>query len=179
MAPEKASLNVLRYNVLVVDDDEALRNLIAALLSKRGYPCGQAVDGIDALKQAMTNKFDAVVADIVMPTMDGIALTKELLKRFPHLPIMVMTGHGNEFSSVTAVSAGAKEFIQKPFSLGEFVLRFQKMMRDHEVLVQIEAKQREILFHSQRKSQEEMNELKKEIDNLRNRLYAGYPRPNH
>ncbi len=175
MGSEEASLNILRYNVLVVDDDEGIRSLIVALLSKRGYPCLQAVDGLDALQKAMTDKFDAVITDIVMPKMDGITLTKELLRRFPNLPIMVMTGHGNEFSSVTAVSAGAKEFIKKPFSLGEFTLRFQKMMRDHEVLVQIEAKQKEMLFHSERKSQEEVNELKKEIENLKNRLYAGYP----
>lgn len=174
MASEGIALKI--YNILVADDEEMIRSLVVAQLSKRGYPCSQAVDGIDALQKAQADKFDAVIADIVMPKMDGITLTKELLKRFPNLPIMVMTGHDNEFSSVTAISAGAKEFIKKPFSLGEFALRFQKMMRDHEVLVQIDAKQKEMLFHSQRKSQEEIDELKKEIESLRNRLYAGYPR---
>jgi DNA-binding response OmpR family regulator len=173
---EETSLKIFRYNVLVVDDEEEMRKLVVALLSKRGYPCFQAVDGVDALEKALANKFNAVITDIVMPKMDGITLTKALLKRTPNLPIMVMTGHGNEFSSVTAVSAGAREFIKKPFSLGEFALRFQKMMRDHEVLMQIEVKQKEMLFHSQRKSQEEITALKKEIENLRNRLYAGYPR---
>ncbi len=176
MASEEISLRILRYNVLVVDDEEGIRNLIADILAKRGYPCSQAVDGIDALQMVLANKFDAVITDIVMPKMDGITLTKELLRRFPNLPIMAMTGHDKEFSSVTAVSAGAKEFITKPFSPGEFTLRFQKMMRDHEVLVQIEAKQKEILFRSQRKSQGEIDDLKKEMESLRNRLYAGYPR---
>jgi DNA-binding response OmpR family regulator len=176
MTVEETSLRILRYNVLVVDDEEGMRNLVAALLSQRGHSCFQAVDGVDALEKALANKFDAVIADIVMPRMDGITLTKELLKRIPNLPIMVMTGHDSEFSSVTAVSAGAKEFIKKPFSLGEFALRFQRMMRDHEILIRIEAKQKEMSFHSQRKSQEEIIELKKEIESLRNRLYAGYPR---
>ena len=76
----------------------------------------------------MTNKFDAIVTNIVMPKMDGITLTKELLKRTPKLPIMVITDPDNEFSSVTALAAGAREFIKKPFSLTEFGTRFEKMM---------------------------------------------------
>ena len=175
MTLEETSLNILRYNVLVVDDEEGMRNLVSALLSKRGHSCFQAVDGVDALKRTLANKVDAVITDIVMPRMDGITLTKELLKRTPNFPIMVMTGQDNEFSSVTAVSAGAKEFIKKPFSLGEFALRFQRMMRDQEILIRIEAKQKEMSFHFQMKSQEEINDLKKEIETLRNRLHSGYP----
>ena len=176
MAPEEASSKFPRYNVLVVDDQEAMRSLIVALLSRRGHSCFGADNGVEALRKALANKFDAVITDIVMPEMDGITLTKELLKRFPNLPVMVITGHDDESSSVAAISAGAKEFIKKPFSYGEFVLRFQKMMRDQEIVTQIEARQQGMLFHSQRKSREEIDELKKEIETLRNRLHAGYPR---
>jgi DNA-binding response OmpR family regulator len=179
MAPEETSSKFPRYNVLVVDDQETMRNFIAALLSRRGHSCFEADNGVEALRKALADKFDAVITDIVMPEMDGITLTKELLKRIPNLPIMVMTGHDDESSSVTAISAGAKEFIKKPFSYGEFTLRFHKMMRDHEISIQIEAKQQEMFFHSQRKSQEEIDELKKEIESLRNRLHSGYPRFNH
>jgi DNA-binding response OmpR family regulator len=175
MTLEEVSLKIIRYNVLVVDDEEGIRNLVSALLSQRGHSCFQAVDGVDALEKTLANTYDAVITDIVMPRMDGINLTKELLKRTPNFPIMVMTGHDNEFSSVTAVSAGAKEFIKKPFSLGELALRFQRMMRDHEILIQLEAKQKEMSFHSHRKSQEKINDLKKEIETLRNRLHSGYP----
>lgn len=106
------TLKIPRYNVLVVDDEEGVRKLIVTLLSQRGHLCLQAVDGADALNKAVTMKFEAVITDIVMPKMDGIALTKELLKRIPKLPIMVITSHDNELSSVTAVTAGAKEFIK-------------------------------------------------------------------
>jgi two-component system, OmpR family, response regulator ResD len=175
MSDEKA-LKIPRYNVLVVDDEEAVRRLVVTLLSQRGHQCFQAADGADALNRAAANKFDAVVTDIVMPQMDGIALTKELLKRNPKLPIMVMTGH--EFSSVTAVAAGAKEFIKKPFSPTEFALRFQKMMSDYELLLEIEAKQRELVFQIQKKAAEKVTDLEREIENLKNRLFAGYPRFN-
>jgi two-component system, OmpR family, alkaline phosphatase synthesis response regulator PhoP len=175
MTLEETSLKILTYNVLVADDEEDIRKLVVALLSQRGHSCFQAVDGADALNKAIKNKFDAVITDIVMPKMDGIALTKELIKMTPKLPIMVITGHDKEFSSVTAVAAGAKEFIKKPFSLTEFALRFHKMMRDHEILIQIEAKQKEMLFHIQKRAVEEITDLKREIENLRNRLYGGYP----
>jgi DNA-binding response OmpR family regulator len=178
MMSKEDTLKISRYDVLVVDDEEGIRKLVATLLSQRGHHCLQAVDGTDALYKTITNKFDAVITDIVMPKMDGIALTRELLKRIPRLPIMVMTAHDKEFSSVTAMAAGAKEFIKKPFSLTEFGLRFQKMMSDYELFLQIVAKQEEMLFQIQKRSVEEITELKREIESLKNRLCAGYPRFN-
>jgi diguanylate cyclase (GGDEF)-like protein len=66
-----------------------------------------------------------------MPLTDGITLTKELLKLYPNLPVMIMTGHADEHAAESAISAGAREFIKKPFFIDEFILRFDKMMRDH------------------------------------------------
>jgi diguanylate cyclase (GGDEF)-like protein len=66
-----------------------------------------------------------------MPLMDGITLTGELLKLYPNLPIMIMSGHADDHSAETAIAAGAREFIKKPFFIDEFTLRFDKMMRAH------------------------------------------------
>jgi DNA-binding response OmpR family regulator len=178
MLIKKDTLKIPRYSILVVDDEEAMRNLIVTLLSQRGHQCSQAVDGVDALNKSVTTKFDAVITDIVMPKMDGIALTRELIKQTPNLSVMVITGHDKEFSSITAIAAGAKEFIKKPFSLTEFALRFQKMMSNYELFLEIAAKQKELLFHIQKRSAEEITDLKREIEDLRNRLYGGYPRIN-
>jgi diguanylate cyclase (GGDEF)-like protein len=79
----------------------------------------------------MEAKYDALITDIVMPEMDGIALTKELSKHYQNLPVMVMTGHTEDYSAETAIASGAREFISKPFSITEFILRFNKMMHDH------------------------------------------------
>ena len=116
------------YKVLVVDDDESMRSLIVKLLSTPGHICVTAINGDDALDKMRGNRFDAVITDIVMPGKDGIVLTRDLSERDPNLPIMVLTGHGELFSSATAVAAGAREFIEKPFSVVEFVVRFHKMM---------------------------------------------------
>jgi two-component system cell cycle response regulator len=119
------------YKVLVADDEEPIRELIVTLLSQKGYECIAAGSGLEALKKIRENKFDAVVTDIVMPEMDGLTLTRELSQHYQSLPVMVMTGYGDEYSAETAIALGAREFIKKPFSITEFLIRFHKMMDDH------------------------------------------------
>lgn len=103
---------------------------------------------------------------MVMPHMDGITFTKELVKLYPDLPIMIMTGHADEHSSESAIAAGAREFIKKPFPLDEFIIRFDKMMRDHETLCKIKERYNKMLFNVHRKSSEEIEGLKREIKTL-------------
>jgi diguanylate cyclase (GGDEF)-like protein len=124
-------MNPLNLRILIVDDEEEVRNFIVSLLSKRGHECDTAKDGIEALEKNKKNPFNAAVIDVVLPLMNGIDLTKELLRLNPNLPIMIMTGHAEEHSAVSAIAAGAREFIRKAFSIDEFMLRFDKMMRDH------------------------------------------------
>jgi len=121
-----------QYKILVVDDEEPTRKLIVDLLSQKGHQCETADNGRQALDNIMENKFDALITDIVMPEMDGITLTKEVSKRDQNLPVMVITGYTEEYSAEMAIASGAREFIKKPFSISEFLLRFDKMMRDHE-----------------------------------------------
>lgn len=164
-----------RYKILVVDDEESIRNLIVAFLSRDGHQCVTAKNGIDALAKIRQDKFDAVITDIVMPQMNGIALTKELLSRYPKLPIMIMTGHSKEYPTESAIMAGAKDFVGKPFSYDEFMLRFNKMMSDYKISLEIESKQSEMIFHIQRESADRINELQREIESLKSRLYGGSP----
>ncbi len=119
---------------LVVDDEELIRYLVASYLSKLGHSCFTAVDGIDALEKMEKNKIDAVITDIKMGNMDGIALINQISKKYPEIPIMVMTAFENEYSQGTAISIGAREFIKKPFSLDEFAVRLQKLINDSETI---------------------------------------------
>jgi len=121
----------ISYKVLIIDDEEMMRNLLISLFSEHGHNCETAQDGIEALEKIKKNSFDAVVTDIAMPHMDGITLTKELAKLNSNLPIMIMTGYADEHSAKLAIEAGAQEFIKKPFSIDEFIIRFDKMMRHH------------------------------------------------
>jgi CheY-like chemotaxis protein len=126
-----------RYTILVVDDEELIRNLVVTFLAKLGHSCLTAVDGVDALDKMKGNKIDAVITDIKMPNMDGITLTSEILTQYPDLPILVMTAFEQEYSAGIAISAGAREFIKKPFSLDEFAIRLHKMINDSETLRQL------------------------------------------
>jgi len=116
--------------ILIVDDEELIRDLIATCLSKFGFSYQTAVNGKDALEKMEQENIDAVITDIKMPEMDGILLTSEISSIYPGVPVMVMTAYGEEFSAATALSAGAREFITKPFSIPEFILRLKKMIMD-------------------------------------------------
>lgn len=120
----------ISYKIILVDAEEQVRNFILSLFSKYAYSCETTHDGIEALEMVKKNSFDSAVIDIGIPFIDGIALIKELLSLHPNLPIMVMTRDGDELSAGSALTAGAREFIKKPFPIDEFILRFDKMMRD-------------------------------------------------
>jgi DNA-binding response OmpR family regulator len=132
-----------KHTIIVVDDEELIRNLVVTFLFKMGYSCLTAVDGIDALEKIKENKIDAVITDIKMPNMDGILLTGEILKQYPQIPVMVMTAFDEEYSAGTAISVGAQEFIRKPFSLDEFAIRLHKMIRDSEMLRKVKGEKNE------------------------------------
>ena len=119
------------YRVLVVDDQEIMGKLIADVLARFGHQCRIAKSGAEALESMKEDKYDAVITDIVMPEMDGVALTKELLGLRPDLPVMVMTGHGGSYSPDSAYLAGARDFITKSFTIDDFIFRFSKMMDEN------------------------------------------------
>jgi len=140
----------ITYKVLVVDDEESIRRLIVALLSRQGHETITACNGVQALNEIFHTKCDAVIADIVMPEMDGITLTKKLLGLYPDLPVMVITGYTEDYSLESAIRAGARDFIKKPFSGGEFIVRFNKMMGDHEMILQMQGRLTEMFMRSQK-----------------------------
>jgi CheY-like chemotaxis protein len=131
---ENLRMESSKYTILVVDDEELIRNLVVTFLSKLGHSCLTAIDGVEALDKMKENKIDVVITDIKMPNMDGITLTSEISIQYPGLPIMVMTAFDEECSAGIAISAGAREFIKKPFSLDEFAIRLHKMINDSQTL---------------------------------------------
>ena len=118
------------YRVLIVDDEQELCNLLECFLAQAGHECRTANNGAEALRVMEHHPFDAVITDIVMPIMDGIALTRDIVKLRADLPIMIITGYSNDYTTNDALQAGAREFIVKPFTSSEFMLRFDKMMRE-------------------------------------------------
>ena len=117
-----------KASVLVVDDNEPMRETISSLLLDEGHRCESAENGVEALQKCKAEKFDAVVTDLDMPGMDGITLTRELTRYFLDLPVMLMTAHEGESLEGAARDAGAREFLRKPFDIFEFLTKFHRML---------------------------------------------------
>ena len=117
-----------KASVLVVDDNEPMRETIAAILSDKGHQCESAENGVEALEKCKGTKFDAVVTDLDMPEMDGITLTRELTRCFLDLPVMLMTADDDDSLEGSARDAGAREFLRKPFDVSEFLTKFHRML---------------------------------------------------
>jgi DNA-binding NtrC family response regulator len=166
-----------RYKILIVDDEAMARDLLTTILSPKGHKCVTAADGVDALEKFDLEDFDVVITDIVMPNMDGLTLTREIIKRKPDMPIMVITGFAEEHTAEDAIEAGAADFISKPFYINEFSLRFQKMMRDRRIVSQIIEREKEMekignemIAGMQHDAMEKIAALKNEIAGLKKKL---------
>ena len=117
-----------KLNVLVVDDNDCVREVLTDLLSRRGHQCESAANGREAMEKVSQGRFDVVITDVHMPEMDGIALARELTRRFSDLPVMIMTGHLDEHCRESALSAGAREVLEKPFGIPDLMVRLHRML---------------------------------------------------
>ena len=126
----------VKFKILVVDDSECIREVLIILLSRRGHRCESATNGIEAVEKVRESDFDAVVTDLQMPEMDGIGLTRELHQHFCDLPVMIMTGQPDESLAESATRAGAREILEKPFEISDFMVRLHRMLHDQEPVLE-------------------------------------------
>ncbi len=104
-------------NILIVDDDAAVRDSIGAVLSDEGFRVRYAGDGVEALAQAVEERPDLVLLDVWLPGMDGIQVLEKLCEGHQGLRVIVISGHGNIETAVRATKLGAVGFIEKPFTI--------------------------------------------------------------
>lgn len=133
-------------HILVVDDEPMIRDLLEQALEKTGHACSFAENGEKALKEIAQNSFDVVVTDIDMPGMSGIELSK-IVKSGYSADVIVMTGQIHSYQYDEIISLGASDFVEKPFSPREMVLRVDRVLRERK-LRQIAAKAHEDLRES-------------------------------
>jgi DNA-binding NtrC family response regulator len=115
-------------DVLVVDDDLDLGKVLVALLAREGYACEHVASGPEALACLEARPFDAVLTDLRMPDMDGLALLKEVGRRWPAVPVVMLTAHGAVPDAVEAMKAGAVDFMLKPFVPDELAFVMAKAL---------------------------------------------------
>jgi len=117
--------------ILVVDDDQAVRDSLRRALSLQGYDVDLAADGEEALFKIRTNPnaTDLLVVDVLMPRLDGLELTRRLRSDGSELPILMLTARDQVADRVEGLEAGADDYLVKPFALEELVARVRALMR--------------------------------------------------
>ncbi len=117
--------------ILIVDDEEDIRELIALNLHRAGFQSIEAPDGITAVKMARKSAPALIILDLMLPQMDGYAVFKELRNdtRTSELPVLMLTAKGKLDERITGLSLGADDYITKPFSPKELILRVKAILR--------------------------------------------------
>src|SRR5690625_1567779 len=115
-------------NILVVDDEERIRRLLRMYLEREDFTVEEADNGTDGLELALENDYDAILLDIMMPGMDGIEVCEKLREQ-KQTPVIMLTAKGEESNRVQGFEVGADDYIVKPFSPREVVLRVKALLR--------------------------------------------------
>ncbi|MFF4843598.1 response regulator transcription factor [Streptomyces collinus] len=126
--PEPGPPPGTRGRVLVVDDDPTVAEVVAGYLDRAGYTVDRAADGPAALERAAAHRPDLVVLDLMLPGMDGLEVCRRLREHGP-VPVVMLTARGDEEDRVLGLEVGADDYVTKPFSPRELVLRVDSVLR--------------------------------------------------
>lgn len=116
------------YNVLIVDDEDRIRDIIKEYLDFEGYTYDEASDGMEAIDKIRNNKYDAVVLDIMMPKVDGFTVIREV-RKFSTVPVIMLSARGEEYDKLFGFEMGVDDYITKPFSPKELVARIKAVLK--------------------------------------------------
>ena len=128
--------------ILVVDDDQAVRDSLRRSLAFNGYDVDLAADGLAALESIAKSRPDAAILDVMMPRLDGLEACRRLRSAGEDLPILVLTARDAVSDRVAGLDAGADDYLPKPFALEELLARLRALLRrtqtayssDHDIL---------------------------------------------
>ena len=115
-------------NILVVDDEPAIRRFLRASLGAHGYTITEAVSGEDALRAIATSHQDIVILDLGLPDVDGVEVTRRL-REWTTIPIIILSVREHENDKIAALDAGADDYLTKPFGIGELMARMRVALR--------------------------------------------------
>lgn len=114
--------------ILVVDDEELIRNVIKEYLVVEAYEVDEASDGMSAIEMVKNNDYDLIVMDIMMPKMDGYQACKEI-KKIKDIPFIMLSARGEEYDKLIGFDLGIDDYVTKPFSPKELVARIKAILK--------------------------------------------------
>jgi len=115
--------------ILVVEDDRAILHGLLDVLVFNGYEATGLEDGGEGLQKALEERYDLIILDVMLPTLDGFSICTEIRKKKPGQGIIMLTAKGSEDDIVAGFKAGADDYVSKPFSLRELMVRVEAVLR--------------------------------------------------
>ena len=116
------------YHILVVDDEARIRSIVRKYAEFEGHTVTEAGDGMEAVSLCRRQQFDIVIMDIMMPELDGFSACKEIRKT-ADVPIIMLSARGEEYDKINGFELGADDYVVKPFSPRELMLRVEAVMK--------------------------------------------------
>ena len=115
--------------ILIVDDEEKIRSLIAKYAAHEGFETEQACDGMEAVEKCEKSNYDLAIMDIMMPNLDGFSAVKEIKKTKPNMPFIMLSALGEEYDKVHGFDLGIDDYVVKPFSSKELMMRVHAILK--------------------------------------------------
>jgi two-component system nitrogen regulation response regulator NtrX len=131
-------------NILIIDDEKAIRKTLTEILAFEGHKIEEAADGEEGLKKFSEKNYDVVLCDIKMPKMDGIEFLEKAKQHNADIPIIMISGHGNIDTAVDAVKKGAYDYISKPPDLNRLLITIRNASEKQDLVVETKVLKRKI-----------------------------------
>jgi DNA-binding response OmpR family regulator len=116
------------YHILVVDDEARIRSIIKKYAEFEGHTVSEAGDGMEAVRLCRKESFDIVIMDIMMPELDGFSACREI-RKVSNIPIIMLSARGEEYDKINGFEIGIDDYVVKPFSAKELMLRIDAIMK--------------------------------------------------
>ncbi len=116
------------YKVLIVDDEARIRSIIKKYAEFEGHAVTEAADGMEAVRLCRTNDYDIIILDIMMPELDGFSACREI-RKLKQTPIIMLSARGEEYDKINAFGLGVDDYVVKPFSPKELMMRIDAVMK--------------------------------------------------
>ena len=116
------------YRILIVDDEEMIRKIVSKYAAFEGHEVTEAADGMRAVELCREGGFDIVIIDIMMPELDGFSACREI-RKFSDVPIIMLSARGEEYDKINGFGLGVDDYVVKPFSPKELMMRVDAIMK--------------------------------------------------
>lgn len=133
----KGVFNLSKESILIVEDEEKIVRLLEIELEYEGYKTGKALDGIDAFDMFLSQKWDLILLDVMLPGMSGIELLRRIRGKNSAVPIILLTAKDSIEDKVSGLDLGASDYITKPFRVEELLARIRAVLRMSQVTIPI------------------------------------------